>query len=179
MLGPHMASFGHVAVGMALGRLGVGAAPPRRLVLAMLWMSALAMLPDADVIAFVLRIPYAAPWGHRGASHSFIIAGLVALVVAIGTRLARGPALKWGLLTFVAVGSHGLLDAMTTGGLGAALLWPFTKARYFLPWRPIPVAPIGAGMLSARGLYVVGVELLLFLPFWAYALWPRRRASGA
>ncbi len=172
-----MASFGHVAVGMALGRLGTGAAPPRRVALAMLWMSALAMLPDADVIAFVLRIPYAAPWGHRGASHSLVIAGLVALVVAIGTRLARGPALKMGLLAFVAVGSHGLLDAMTTGGLGAALLWPFTHARYFLPWRPIPVAPIGAGMLSARGLYVVGVELLLFLPFWGYALWPRRRTA--
>jgi inner membrane protein len=30
-------------------------------------------------------------------------------------------------------------------------------------------------MLSARGLYVVAVELVLFLPFWAYALWPRRR----
>jgi inner membrane protein len=101
----------------------------------------------------------------------------VALVVAIGTSMARGPALKMGLLAFVAVGSHGLLDAMTTGGLGAALLWPFTHARYFLPWRPIPVAPIGAGMLSARGLYVVGVELLLFLPFWGYALWPRRRTA--
>jgi inner membrane protein len=143
--------------------------------MAMLWLSALAMLPDADVIAFVLRIPYAAPWGHRGASHSLVIAGLVALAVAAGTRTARGPALKLGLLAFAAVGSHGLLDAMTTGGLGAALLWPFTQARYFLPWRPIPVAPIGAGMLSARGLYVVAVELLLFLPFWGYALWPRRQ----
>jgi len=172
-----MASFGHVAVGMALGRLGTGAAPPRRVALVMLWMSALAMLPDADVIAFVLRIPYAAPWGHRGASHSLVIAGLVALAVAAGTRLGRGPALKLGLLAFAAVGSHGLLDAMTTGGLGAALLWPFTQARYFLPWRPIPVAPIGAGMISARGLYVVAVELLLFLPFWAYALWPRRRTA--
>ena len=57
MLGRSMASFGHVAVGMALGRLGTGAAPPRRVAMAMLWLSALAMLPDADVIAFVLRIP--------------------------------------------------------------------------------------------------------------------------
>ena len=170
-----MASFGHVAVGMALGRIGAGEAPARRLALSMLLMSALAMLPDTDVIAFVLRIPYAAPWGHRGASHSLVLAALVALAVAAGTRAARGPVLKVGLLAFVAVGSHGLLDAMTTGGLGAALLWPFTTARYFLPLRPIPVAPIGAGMLSARGLYVVGVELLLFLPFWGYALWPRRR----
>jgi inner membrane protein len=171
-----MASFGHVAVGMALGRLGAGEAPPRRLAASMLLMSGLALLPDADVVAFVLRIPYEAPWGHRGASHSLLFAALVALAVAALTRASRGPVLKVGLLAFVAVGSHGLLDAMTTGGLGAALLWPFTPTRYFLPLRPIPVAPIGPGMLSARGLYVVGVELLLFLPFWAYALWPRRRA---
>ena len=172
-----MASFGHVAVGMALGRLGAGEASSRRLGAAMVGMSALAMLPDADVIAFVLRIPYAATWGHRGASHSLFLAAVVALGVAAGTRLARGPALKAGLLTLVAVGSHGLLDAMTTGGLGAALLWPLDDTRYFLPLRPIPVAPIGAGMLSQRGLYVVTVELLLFLPFWAYALWPRRRSA--
>ncbi|WNG61394.1 metal-dependent hydrolase [Archangium gephyra] len=171
-----MASFGHVAVGMALGRLGVGQASPRRVGLAMLGMSALAMLPDADVIAFVLRIPYAATWGHRGASHSVLLAAAVAVAVAAGTRLARGPAVKAGLLTLAALGSHGLLDAMTTGGLGAALLWPLDDTRYFFPLRPIPVAPIGAGMLSRRGLYVVLVELLLFLPFWAYALWPRRRA---
>ncbi len=169
-----MASIGHVAVGLALGRLGAATASPLRRAASMLGLSALAMLPDADVVAFALGIPYGAQWGHRGASHSLALAGLVSLAVAAGTRLARGPALKAGLLAFVAVGSHGVLDAMTTGGLGAALLWPFTQARYFLPLRPIPVAPIGAGMLSARGLHVVSVELLLFLPFWAYALWPRR-----
>ncbi|MCY1082190.1 metal-dependent hydrolase [Archangium lansingense] len=171
-----MASFGHVAIGMALGRLGAGEASPGRTGAWMVGMSALAMLPDADVIAFALRIPYAATWGHRGASHSLFLAAVVALAVAAGTRLARGPAVKAGLLTLVAMGSHGVLDAMTTGGLGAALLWPADNVRYFLPLRPIPVAPIGAGMLSARGLYVVTVELLLFLPFWAYAIWPRRRA---
>ncbi|WNG40530.1 metal-dependent hydrolase [Archangium violaceum] len=170
-----MASIGHVAVGMALGRLGAGAAPPGRVAASMLLLSALAMLPDADVIAFKLGIPYAATWGHRGASHSLFLAAGVALAIAAGTLVARGPALKVGLLSFAALGSHGLLDAMTTGGLGAALLWPIDNLRYFFPLRPIPVAPIGARMLSARGLYVVMVELVLFLPFWAYALWPRRR----
>lgn len=170
-----MASIGHVAVGMALGRLGAGAAPPGRVAASMLLLSALSLLPDADVIAFKLGIPYAATWGHRGASHSLFLAAVVALGVAAGTLVARGPAGKVGLLSFAALGSHGLLDAMTTGGLGAALLWPIDNLRYFFPLRPIPVAPIGAGMLSARGLYVVMVELVLFLPFWAYALWPRRR----
>ncbi len=172
-----MASIGHVAVGMALGRWSVGRAPARQQLLAMGTLSALAMLPDADVVAFALRIPYAAPWGHRGATHSLVFAALLSLGVAAGAWALKRPALKGGLLTFAAVGSHGLLDSLTTGGLGAALLWPFDLTRYFAPWRPIPVAPIGVGMLSSRGVYVVAVELVLFLPFWAYALWPRRREA--
>ena len=75
------------------------------------------------------------------------------------------------------VASHALLDTLTDGGLGVALLWPFTDARYFAPWRPIPVAPIGSGMFSERGLYVIAVETLLFAPILAYGLWPRRRAE--
>jgi inner membrane protein len=138
-------------------------------------LSALALLPDADVVAFRLGIPYSAPWGHRGATHSLAFAALVALPVALGARLMGHSASQWGLLTLLAVGSHGLLDALTDGGLGAALLWPFSNERFFAPVRPLPVAPIGAGMLSARGLEVVAVELVAFLPFWLYALWPRRR----
>lgn len=170
-----MASFGHIAVGLALGRCEAGASPARRLVASMSLFCALALLPDADVIAFKFGIPYAAPWGHRGATHSLAFAALVALAAAGGARGLRLPALRLGLLSFLAVGSHGLLDALTDGGLGAALLWPFSDARLFAPVRPLPVAPIGAGMLSGRGLYVVTVELLAFLPCWAYALWPRKR----
>ena len=71
------------------------------------------------------------------------------------------------------------LDALTDGGLGAALAWPFSDARFFAPWRPIPVAPIGVGMLSRRGLEVVLAEAVLFLPIFAVGLWPRRsRSSG-
>jgi inner membrane protein len=172
-----MASIGHVAVGMALGRYEAGASSLRRLAVSMGVFSALALLPDADVIAFVFRIPYAAPWGHRGATHSIVFAALVALAVVGLARLVRLPAWRMGLLAFLAVGSHGLLDALTDGGLGAALLWPFSNVRLFAPVRPLPVAPIGVGMLSPRGLYVVAVELAAFLPFWAYALWPRRRAA--
>jgi inner membrane protein len=172
-----MASIGHVAVGMALGRYERGASSVGRLAASMGVFSALAMLPDADVIAFVFRIPYSAPWGHRGATHSFVFAALVALGVAGVARLFRFPAPRVGLLAFIALASHGLLDALTNGGLGAALLWPFSNQRFFAPVRPLPVAPIGLGMLSPRGLYVVAVEFFAFLPFWAYSLWPRRRAA--
>jgi inner membrane protein len=140
-------------------------------------LSALALLPDADIIAFKLGIPYSAPWGHRGATHSLVFAAMVAAGVLGVARLLRLPPGRTALLTLLAVGSHGLLDALTDGGLGAALLWPFSNARLFAPVRPLPVAPIGAGMLSSRGLYVVAVEFIAFLPLWAYALWPRRRAA--
>ena len=33
---------------------------------------------------------------------------------------------------------------MTDGGKGIALLSPFTNERFFLPWRFVPVSPIGA-----------------------------------
>lgn len=173
-----MASIGHVAVGLALGRARGSGQSLKRLLGGMALFSALAMLPDADVVAFKLGIAYGAEWGHRGASHSLVLAAVVALGVAGVTRVLGGPAARMGVLALLAVGSHGLLDALTDGGLGAALLWPFSQARLFAPVRPLPVAPIGAGMLSARGLYVVLVEFICFLPFWAYALWPRRAREG-
>ena len=66
--------------------------------------------------------------------------------------------------------SHGLLDTLTDGGLGCALLWPFDLTRYFAPWRPIPVAPIGLDFLSLSGLVVSLTELVLFLPLILFAL---------
>jgi inner membrane protein len=72
-----------------------------------------------------------------------------------------------------------LLDTLTDGGLGIALLWPFSNERFFAPWRPIPVAPIGARMLSSRGLHVVLTEALQFSPLLAWAIWPRRRRRAA
>ena len=55
--------------------------------------------------------------------------------------------------------THGLLDAMTTGGLGVALLAPFNDTRYFFPWRPIAVSPIGVRpFFSARGVLVLANE---------------------
>ena len=163
-----MATLGHVAVGMAAGRLWDGSAR------AMVALSALALAPDLDVIAFRFGIPYSAPFGHRGAAHSILIA-LVLGTLAAGLRL-RDRRL-WLLCCGVAA-SHGLLDTLTDGGLGIALFWPFSNARFFAPWNPIPVAPIGAGMLSARGLRVLGIEALQFLPVFAWALWPRPPATA-
>jgi inner membrane protein len=170
-----MASIGHVAIGLAARRFhDRGEVSPWAAVSgAVLWCG-LALLPDADVIAFSLGIPYHAPWGHRGATHSLAFAVAAGVLAALAARWGRWPVLRTGLLVTAVVASHGIADAFTDGGLGSALLWPFSDQRYFAPVTPIPVAPIGLGFLSMRGLRVAAVELLLFAPFFAYALWPRR-----
>ena len=132
-----------------------------------------ALLPDADVIAFYFRIPYSAPWGHRGASHSLLLAVVAGTV--LGLLLSRWFESIWKSVVsaLLAVMSHGLLDALTNGGLGVALLWPHSLVRYFAPIRPLPVAPIGLGLLSNEGLRILLMEAFYFLPLFLYALWPR------
>lgn len=175
-----MASIGHVAIGLAAGRLYTTPAELRaRLIPAMAAFTALSLLPDLDVIAFVFRIPYANQFGHRGASHSLFVALALGALAGVVAARARLPVARTALFTAVVVASHGLADALTDGGLGVALLWPLSAARYFAPWRPIPVAPIGMRFLGGRGLRVAAAELGYFLPFFVYALWPRRRSRGA
>lgn len=137
---------------------------------------ALSMVADVDVLAFRFGIPYSAPFGHRGATHSLVFAFVAATAAALVLSRAGGRALgSLMLIASLVAASHPLLDAMTDGGLGVALLWPFSNERFFAPWRPIPVAPIGARMLSSRGLRVVWIELVACLPLLAWAVWPRRR----
>src|SRR5688572_4758581 len=165
-----VASLGHIAVGFAAARI-----EDRRdssfLARSVFW-SVLSLAPDADVVAFALGIPYAHPFGHRGASHSILFALVLALAIA---AFDRRHFLRMLVLGAIVVASHGILDAFTDGGLGVALAWPFSNDRFFAPWRPIPVAPIGLGYFSARGMLVGATELFYFLPVFAWALWPRRK----
>ncbi|MCP3959196.1 MAG: metal-dependent hydrolase [bacterium] len=171
-----MPGLGHIAIGVAAARLH--ARPEARTgfpALAMIAYSALSLLPDADVVAFTLDIPYGAPFGHRGASHS-IAAGLVlGLLAGLLARLWHQPWGRTTLLACLVATSHGVLDAFTDGGHGIALLWPLSEAPYFGPWRPIPVSPIGSSaVLSEWGLRVQLTELTYFAPLWLFAFWPRR-----
>ncbi|MCB1876838.1 MAG: metal-dependent hydrolase [Chromatiales bacterium] len=175
--------FTHVLVGVAVVQATFPAAGAR------LWLyAALAsVVPDLDVIAFPLGIPYEHVLGHRGISHSLAAALLVGLLVAWRIRSAA-PAAGFASLALViglVTASHGLLDAMTNGGLGIAFFAPFDDGRYFLPWRPIEVSPIGAGaFFSEWGLRVIKSELLwVWLP--VVGLWvliaglrARSRAGG-
>ena len=104
------------------------------------------ILPDADVIGFQFNIAYESFWGHRGFSHSLLFAALVGIVVTV-LFFRKDAFSKKGLglmfYYFLCTASHAVLDALTSGGLGIAFLSPFDDTRYFFPWRPIQVSPIG------------------------------------
>jgi inner membrane protein len=118
-----------------------------------------AMLPDADVAAFLLHIPYADAFGHRGASHSLLFAAVLALVGACVSRWLHARPLQAAVWLFVCAVSHPLLDAMTSGGLGVALAWPWSDTRWFAPWRPIRVSPFVGNFFNAHGLATLASEL--------------------
>lgn len=144
--------------------------------------AACAVAPDLDVVGLALGVDYGDPLGHRGLSHSLAAAVLLAAVVAACVPRWRRPAV--GLYLFAATASHGLLDMLTDGGLGVALLGPFVGERLFFPVRPIEVSPIGvSGFLTSRGAEVLASEALwVWLPSaLAFALLARglRRPAGA
>jgi inner membrane protein len=171
-----MASLGHLAVGMAAARARQRRERPSWR--SMAGWAALSMLPDADVVGFSLGVRYADPWGHRGAAHSVPMALAVAAVItALAPKLGLARA-RTGWIATVVLVSHGVLDTMTDGGLGVALLWPFRLTRYFAPWRPIPVSPIGLAFLSPYGMTVAATELALFAPAIAWALGRPRLRRG-
>jgi inner membrane protein len=124
------------------------------------------VLPDADVIAFAFRVPYGSLFGHRGFTHSIAFAVMASLLLTLTIRPPRfAPAL---VFVFACTMSHAVLDALTNGGMGVAFFSPFSNRRYFFPWTPIRVSPIGR--LSLR---VLMSELRwVWLPFVVAGLLP-------
>jgi inner membrane protein len=128
------------------------------------------IIPDADVIGFSFGIPYHHIFGHRGFFHSPFFGLLMSIfIVCVFFRDIEIFSSQWFcyfIFFFLLSASHGVLDAFTNGGLGIALLSPFDNTRYFFPWRPIIVSPIGvASFFSRWGLDVIKSELLwLWLP---------------
>lgn len=103
-----------------------------------------AVMPDADVIAYDLGLEYGHMFGHRGFSHSLVCAALIGAGAALWLgRGARRDRLRLFVVFALATASHGLLDACADDGLGVAFFAPFSGERYFFPWRPLEVAPIG------------------------------------
>jgi inner membrane protein len=143
------------------------------------------VLPDADVVGFKLGVAYGDLLGHRGLSHSFVFAAAVAgaftALVAARRRAAGAPshALAVGLFLFLSTASHGLLDTLTDGGLGVALLSPLSEQRLFAPLRPIVVSPISVQRFLSGAAWPVLTSELRWIWIPGLALAAVGRAVGS
>jgi inner membrane protein len=147
----------HAAVPIALSAwFPAGTISPETLLLG----AVCSMAPDLDVIGFAFGIHYGSMLGHRGFTHSIFFAACLGALLAVSWpsgEIGRFPVF---LFLFLSTLSHPLLDAFTDGGLGVALFAPFSGKRYFFPWRPIAVPPIGIRpFFSAWGWRVFKSEL--------------------
>ena len=123
----------------------------------------LTILPDVDVIAFIFGIPYYHALGHRGFSHS-ILFSLIAATIIIPIFKQDYKLKTLGVWLYLAVCSlsHGLLDAITSGGLGVGFLIPFSNTRYFFEYRPIKVSTLNIGrFFNGQGLPVLQTEIVV------------------
>src|SRR5262245_55395257 len=83
------------------------------------------LLPDIDAVGHWIGVPSGTTWGHRGATHSILFAGIVAAGItaaAFRDATSRGAVF---LFLFLCGASHGFLDMATDGGRAIAWLWPF------------------------------------------------------
>jgi inner membrane protein len=169
---------------LVAGCVGVVAGPEQRD--ARFWSLAVAcsILPDLDVLGFALGIPYGHPLGHRGLLHSPFVGLLVGLLVTLlfYRHLSIRSRRWWHLCGFFGMitASHGLLDAFTNGGLGIALLAPFDNGRFFAPWTPIQVSPIGLRyFFTSYGWETLKSEMLwVWLPSATMVALSRLRGTG-
>ena len=96
----------HAAVPLCLG-LGLGSRiiPPRLLLAGV----AIAMLPDADVLAFKLGVAYGHVFGHRGFTHSLLFAfALPTLAMLFHRQLKARTATVWSFFAGLFVYGDGI-----------------------------------------------------------------------
>lgn len=148
--------FSHPAVPLAIyAGLGTRVVPARLLAAGVV----ASVLPDFDVLALRLDIGYSMLLGHRGITHSLAFACALAAFAWIFAAQLRATPRTAFLFVLAAAASHGLLDMLTNGGSGIALLWPFSSERLFFPVRVIEVSPISLGRFIDAAGRVLGSEL--------------------
>jgi inner membrane protein len=158
-------AFSHAIVALAMGKAFQSKELSRRELVLGAFCS---VVQDLDVIGFYFGIQHGDLWGHRGLTHSVVFIALLAgSFVALWCRGKPAVAMRGLFLYFfLCTASHGVLDAMTNGGLGVAFFSPFDTSRYFFPVRPVLVSPIGVSeFFSAYGVRVLTSEALwIWLP---------------
>lgn len=123
-------AFSHAFLALALGKV------PRHPLFTrpVLFLGmACSIIPDLDVIGFSFWIQYGDLWGHRGMTHSLFFASLLSAVLTSVWYRQKSTAIQVSLFfyLFLCTASHGVLDALTDGGLGVAFFSPFDTSRYF------------------------------------------------
>src|SRR4051794_20587850 len=107
--------FTHIAVPLAIGiGLGTRRISPRLLAAGI----AASIAPDLDVLGFRWGVAYADIDGHRGLFHSLAFAFVLGLLAASAAGALRSTAGRAFAFVLACAASHGLLDMLTTGGLG-------------------------------------------------------------
>src|SRR5262245_22565494 len=105
-------TYTHAVVGLGIAQLY----SPRR----MRWLywilaALLAVFPDFDAFS---TAAYGAILGHRGFTHSLVFSLWLAMLAASLTyRWFQGSLWALSGVFFLALASHGLLDALTRGGM--------------------------------------------------------------
>jgi inner membrane protein len=172
-----VASLGHLAVGLLAGRIQDDGrtldARPRSRAATLIGFSLLAMLPDADVFIVPFGSHDSMVAGHRGASHSLLMAAGIAIAGGLMARRYGWNGMRTALAVMLAIGSHGLLDALGDGGRAIPFFWPLSAHRFRAPWQCLPDAPRGLKFISWHGLLDAVLEFIYFLPVTLFALWPR------
>jgi inner membrane protein len=127
-----------------------------------------AIIPDADVFGYSFGVQRGSLLSHRGFTHSIVFAVIFGVFAAFIARKFLKTHLSFAMLAVffsLATLSHPLLDMLTDGGSGAALFAPFSNERFFFPWRPIEVSPLGLRFFGSRGLTVILSEIIwVWLP---------------
>jgi inner membrane protein len=122
----------------------------------------LAVAPDFDTFAMrAFDIPYGSFFSHRGFFHSqfFLILFSAALAALVAGRHSWRAVTALTLLWASCAVTHPLLDALTDGGSGVMLLFPFSEARLFFAWRPIHVSPLSIARFFMKAGYILRSEL--------------------
>jgi inner membrane protein len=157
--------FTHPAVPIALCvGLGNKIIPIRLLAAGVL----LSVLPDLDLSLLQFGVSWSSVYGHRGFTHSIGFAAICAVLMAFCYRQRSMVALLFG---FLVVASHAVLDAMTWGGQGVAIYWPFSEQRMLMPNRSLPASPMSVEQFMRWGGFVLRAELKqVWLPLMGVAL---------
>jgi inner membrane protein len=161
---------GHALGGVVAAKAAAGHILPEQRRKFYILMAVTAVLPDLDVIVFILFRPLNMT-PHRGASHSLLFAAISALLLTfLCTRFFSLGRLRVFACLFAAYSSHLILDYLMGRGRGIQFFWPF-GGEYLSPVQLVPTAFYG---VSASGLlnlllrpatYIgIALEVMIFVP---------------